>query len=52
MQQTYVLNKQGFQDLTQKLEVLRSIVEDDRDHSLKHLIAPRANDLSECVNIR
>ncbi|KAF8531905.1 hypothetical protein JB92DRAFT_2847507, partial [Gautieria morchelliformis] len=46
---TYLQNKQGFQDLAQKLEVLISIVKDYEDRHLGHLLAPRIRDLTEAI---
>ncbi|KAF8477855.1 hypothetical protein JB92DRAFT_3134325 [Gautieria morchelliformis] len=46
---THLQNKQGFQDLAQKLEVLISIIKDYEVCHLGPLLAPRIRDLSEAI---
>ncbi|KAF8477851.1 hypothetical protein JB92DRAFT_3049727, partial [Gautieria morchelliformis] len=46
---TYLQNKQGFQDLAQKLVVLISIIKDYEVCHLGPLLAPRIRDLSEAI---
>ena len=44
----YIQNKQDFQDLKQKIEAIRSIIE---VYSTHNTLNPRINDLSECANL-